>query len=242
VNPHTVAVGNPKLKPEHANNYDLLFEQYLHPLGMIQAGFFFKQLTAPQVITSGGSDPLYPGDTVTQYINGQNAYLYGIETSYQQHWSRLPGLLKGLGVSANYTYTNSKEKGIPGRPGSIALQRQTPQSWNLSPTYDTKRVSLRVGYNYSGSDIYSYNWTPGADPSGLGPNGPSGDTHTMPHQQLDAQGSVHLGGGFTFMAYGLNLQNSVFGYYTGSSQFINQREYYKPTYGGGLRYTFGQER
>jgi hypothetical protein len=44
------------------------------------------------------------------------------------------------------------------------------------------------------------------------------------------------------MAYGLNLQNSVFGYYTGSSQFINQREYYKPTYGGGLRYTFGQER
>ena len=34
----------------------------------------------------------------------------------------------------------------------------------------------------------------------------------------------------------------VFGYYQGSPQFVNQREYYKPTYGGGLRYTFGQER
>ena len=41
------------------------------------------------------------------------------------------------------------------------------------------------------------------------------------------------------MAYGLNLTNEVFGYYQGSTQFVNQREYYKPTYGGGLRYTFG---
>jgi hypothetical protein len=99
-----------------------------------------------------------------------------------------------------------------------------------------------VGYNYSGASIYTYNWFTANDPSGLGPKGPSGDIYTMPHEQLDAQGSVRLGGGFTFMAYGLNLTNSVFGFYQGSSQFVNQREYYKPTYGGGLRYTFGQER
>jgi hypothetical protein len=37
----------------------------------------------------------------------------------------------------------------------------------------------------------------------------------------------------------LNLNNEVFGYYQGSTPFVNQREYYKPTYTGGLRYNFG---
>ena len=43
-----LAIGNPTLRPEHANNYDLLYEKFLQPLGMFQAGFFFKQLTAPE--------------------------------------------------------------------------------------------------------------------------------------------------------------------------------------------------
>ena len=43
------------------------------------------------------------------------------------------------------------------------------------------------------------------------------------------------------MAYGLNITNEVFGFYQGSTQFVNQREYYKPTYGGGLRYTLGEQ-
>jgi TonB-dependent receptor len=43
----TSSVGNPNLKATHANNYDLLFEQYLHPLGMIQAGFFYKDISDP---------------------------------------------------------------------------------------------------------------------------------------------------------------------------------------------------
>ena len=50
--PVSVSIGNPSLRPEHANNYDLLYENYLRPLGLIQAGFFFKQLSAPQVQTS----------------------------------------------------------------------------------------------------------------------------------------------------------------------------------------------
>src|ERR1700722_6275786 len=36
----TVAVCNPSLRPDHAVNYDLLYERFLHPLGIVQAGFF----------------------------------------------------------------------------------------------------------------------------------------------------------------------------------------------------------
>lgn len=257
-NPVALSAGNPTLKPEHANNYDVLYERYLHPVGMLQAGFFFKQLNDPQVPLTSAPASLFPlamqnvfntyasGGVVppiSSDVNGENAWLYGFEISYQQHLSMLPGALKGLGLSTNYTYTASKEKGVPGgRTDSPDLIRQAPNTWNFSPTYDTKHLSVRVGFNYSGANIYSYNWFPSKDSSGLGPKGPSGDTYTMAHKQLDVQGSYKIAGGFTATASALNLTNEVFGYYTGSTQFVNQREYYKPTYSGGLRYTFGQER
>jgi hypothetical protein len=39
-----------------------------------------------------------------------------------------------------------------------------------------------------------------------------------------------LGKGLAATVSGLNLNNEVFGFYQGSSQFPIQREYYKPTY------------
>jgi len=55
------------------------------------------------------------------------------------------------------------------------------------------------------------------------------------------QGSVGLEKGFTFVAYILNVNNEVFGFYNGSSQYLIQREFYKPTYALGLRWSPGFE-
>jgi TonB-dependent receptor len=268
-----VLVGNPSLRPEHANNYDVLYENYLRPLGLIQAGFFFKQLSAPQVeiilpstvnvalLPAGYFSPAlqsdlaaFPGDSVTQYVNGQNAYLYGLELSYQQHLNFLPSVFRGLGISANYSYTASREKGLPLRTDHPSLIDQAPNTWKLSPTYDTKRFSARVGLAYDSYSRFSYNYvnpallpTPPAgtlstDPNNLGPNGPTGDVYTLTHFQVDAQASYVVWKGISAVVSGLNLNNEVFGYYTGSTQFVNQREYYKPTYTGGLRYNFASKR
>jgi hypothetical protein len=79
----------------------------------------------------------------------------------------------------------------------------------------------------------------GADASGLGPKGPSGDIFTLTHFQVDAQVSYRFFKGISAVVSGLNLNNEVFGYYQGSTQFVNQREYYKPTYSGGLRFNLG---
>ncbi len=264
--PPSVLIGNPSLRPEHANNYDILYEYYLHPLGLIQAGYFFKQLTAPQVevILPGGLSPTafpanyfpasvqqalqqYPGDSITQYTNAQNAGIYGFELNFQQHFSYLPGVLRGLGVSANYSYTASREKGLPLRSDHPTTIDQAPNTWKISPTYDTKRFSGRVGLAYDQASLFSYNYTSpafvtGADPSGLGPKGPSGDVYTLTHFQVDAQLSYRFYKGISAVVSGLNLNNEVFGYYTGSTPFVNQREYYKPTYTGGLRYNFVHSR
>ena len=260
--PATVTIGNPGLRPEHANNYDLLYEDYLHPLGLLQGGFFFKQLTAPQVQTilpgglclanfPAGYFPSslqtvlaqYPGDSITQDINAQNAYIYGLELSFQQHFTHLPGVLHGLGVSANYSYTASREKGLPLRNDHPTTIDQAPNTWKISPSYDTNRFSARLGLAYDEASLFSYSYVAptyvtGADVSGLGPHGPSGDIFTLTHYQVDAQVSYRFYKGINVVADGLNLNNEVFGYYQGSGQFVNQREYYKPTYSGGLRYNF----
>jgi TonB-dependent receptor len=242
-NPATVALGNPNLKPEHANNFDLLYERYLNPVGIIQAGFFDKQLSNTLINTTYTGLPtgIYPGDSVTQWINAGNANLYGFEIAFQQHMSWLPGPLSALGLLANYSWTASKLDKVPGRIDSPALQRQAPNTWNISPTYDRGRLSIRVGLSYNGPSIYQYEYQNANDPSGLGPHGPSGDVYTLPHTQLDAQASIRLTHGLTAVVYGLNLTDEVFGYYTGSPIFVNQREYYKPTYSAGLRYSFNRE-
>jgi hypothetical protein len=159
--------------------------------------------------------------------------LYGFEVAYQQHLGFLPGGLKGLGISANYSYTASQANGVPGRSDHPRLIRQAPNTWNVSPTYDRGRISMRVGISYNQAFIDAYNYTDGA---AMGVNGPNGDHWFYTHLQVDAQGSVRLAKGFTAVVYGLNLTNEVFGFYFGSPIWDNQREYYNRTIGVGLRW------
>jgi TonB-dependent receptor len=234
---NTSSFGNPNLKATHANNYDVLFEQYLKPLGLIQAGFFYKDITDPIVFidTPGVT---YPGYTETflqtSPVNAGSAYVWGFEAAYQQRWSFLPGPLSGFGFSGNYSYTASRADGIPGRSDHPALQRQAPNTWNLSPTYDRGRLSVRVGLSYNQANIFAYQYSDGA---ALGLKGPNGDQYLYSHLQVDAQGSYRLPKGFKLVVYGLNLTNEVFGFYNGSTLWPVQREYYHATIGAGLRWS-----
>ena len=241
INPPTISIGNPSEKAEHGNNYDVLYERNLSPLGLIQAGYFYKDLTDPitTVITNPTSGP-FAGYRVTQPGNAGSAHVQGVEFGYQQRMSYLPGVLKGAGLSANYSYTASQAHGLAGRSDSPALLRQAPNSWNISPTFDTRRFSMRVGMTFDDKMIYAYQWTDGADPSGI--HGPLGDNYLYPHYQFDTQATYKLPWGFQVYAYGLNLNNEVFGFYNGSKQYVVQREYYHPTYAGGIRWTSNREK
>lgn len=267
--PNVISLGNPNLKAEHSNNYDLLFEQYLNPVGILQAGFFYKQLgdpivngqfaESPSLFANQPIPPNSPYVLVSQVQNIGSAHLYGFEIGYSQRLSRLPGVMKGLGLSANYSYTNSTTDGLQGllRDDHPALLRQAPNTWNISPTYDTNKFSLRVGMTYNDAMIFAYQFQdlePGTNgivpktPAELaqsaagGVKGPGGDNYLYAHYQLDAQASYKITHSFTIYGYGLNLNNEVFGFYNGSPQYVVQREYYKPTYAGGIRYTFNRER
>jgi TonB-dependent receptor len=236
---HRASVGNPNLRPTKANNFDLLYEHYFNPLGVIQAGVFYKDISNPiYSITREVTGVYAPGVGYQQTgpVNGTSAWIAGFEVSYQQRLSYLPWGLNALGISANYSYTDSRANGLStllGRTDHPALQRQAPNTWNLSPTYDKGRVSMRVGIAYNQANIFSYQYSDGAP---LGIKGPAGDQYLYTHLQVDAQGSVRLNHGLSAIAYGLNLNNEVFGFYQGSTVWPIQREYYKPTFGFGLRW------
>lgn len=233
--PYTINVGNPALVAEHANDYDILYERYLPSVGMFEAGYFYKQITKPIVLSESTvpatGSPLsqaYAGDLVVQEINGDHAHVQGVELAYQQHLRFLPGVLGGARINANFTYTNSKDFNLPGRTDNPQLIGQAPYSWNIGPAYATKRALVTFGISHNGANIYTY--------QGAG-DGPSADTFFYSHTQVDAKISYYLGKGFTAAAIGQNMNNEVFGFYNGSPQYMIQREYYKPTYMGGIRWT-----
>ncbi|MGO9239783.1 MAG: TonB-dependent receptor [Bryobacteraceae bacterium] len=252
VTPATVSLGNANLKAEHADNLDLLFEQYLKPLGLFQVGYFYKYLTDPIIGTlTTPTTGEWAGYLVSEPGNAGSAWISGVEVAYQQHLGFLPGHLAGFGIAANYTYTTSQASGIQGRSDSPALQRQAPHTWNISPTFDRGRLSMRVGMTYNSSMIYAYQYLnlnsdgsamAAADlPQGL-QGGPGGDNYLYGHFQIDAQGTLRLAKGFQLIVYGLNLSNEVFGFYNGSPQYVVQREYYHPTYAAGMRWTSVKEK
>jgi TonB-dependent receptor len=258
----SIVVGNPALKPTRGNNYDILVEHYFRPVGILQAGFFYKTL----------SDPIYPTRSrfansstqcaqfaicdVLQSINGPSGHITGFEASWEQRLSFLPGLLNGFGVAANYSYTTSRVTfptgfNAPasdpslGRTDHPRLQRQAPNNYNLGLTYDKARLSLRFAMSHNDASIYSYFWGPatGVSPNDpvLGLKGPNGDQYLYAHTQYDVQGSVRVGKGFSVVAYGLNLSNEVFGFYQGSTVYPIQREFYHPTFSLGVKWTSAPE-
>lgn len=259
--PKSLQVGNPGLKPTTANNYDILIEHYFQPLGILQGGVFYKSLANPIYPTVSfvpANDPNFAGYLRQQSINGPSARIAGFEVAWQQRLSYLPGLLSGFGVAVNYGYASSRvtfpegfSSAIPGGQGRIdhpTLQRTAPNTWNLGFTYDKARFSMRFGVSYNDANIYAYGYvhdpnTPNVDKDPiLGIKGPLADQYLYAHTQVDIQGSYRLYRGLEFVASGLNLTNEVFGFYTGSPIYPNQREYYKPTAMVGMRWVSALER
>jgi TonB-dependent receptor len=255
--PKSVTLGNPNLKPTKANNVDLLVEHFFQPLGILQAGFFYKEL----------SNPIYPTVTLllppdpnagfkqSQSVNGPNAHIAGFEAAWEQRFSFLPGLASGLGVSANYSYSSSQvtfpanfspaNLGGPGRVDHPTLPRDAPNTWNLGFTYDKARFSMRFAVSHNDANLFAFNYGHTDVPTDkdpiLGLKGPTGDVYLYAHTQFDLQGSYRLYKGLSVFGYGLNLSNEVFGFYQGSPIYPIQREYYHPTVAFGMRWSSSSE-
>ncbi|ACF13746.1 TonB-dependent receptor [Chloroherpeton thalassium ATCC 35110] len=152
-------LGNLDLEPVKSFNLDLFGEHYIGSVGVISAGFFYKSLS--DFIYKKTYDGTFRGVEdveITQSVNGDDATLWGLEVAWQQNLTFLPGVLSGLGVYANYTYTNSSAtvKNLAGTDEAeteIDLPGQSKHVGNLALYYTRGGFNARVSANFNGEFI-----------------------------------------------------------------------------------------
>jgi len=166
----TVTVNNPSLLPQMAKNWDATLEYYFEPVGSLSVGWFHKTINDYIVsginggVIPGGNDNGYNGDyagfTRLTTANAGTAIVQGWEFSYQQQFTFLPGLLRGLSGSLNYTHIDTR-----GNFGGTLYRRSgevagfIPDVANASLSWRYRRFSTRLLYNFTGAHITSYSAT-----------------------------------------------------------------------------------
>ena len=163
----TLTINNPALLPQTAANWDASLDYSFEPVGNLSVGWFHKTIkdyiirginagTVPTGPDNGYSGE-YAGFTTLTSSNGGTAVVQGWEFSYQQQFTSLPGILKGLGASANYTVidTHGDFGGTVTRTnGQVA--GFIPKTGNLSLSWRYRDFSTQVLVNYTGEYISSF--------------------------------------------------------------------------------------
>jgi len=152
---NSISVGNLDMKPYVTDNFEVSVERYFEPVGLLSAGMFLKEIsnyfrTFSTTVPAAGLDGngQYAGYTLSTTQNIGGARIRGIEVSYQQQFSFLPGVFKGLGAFANFTYLEAV--------GDFGGTVSTSRLGNLSPRSGNGGINFR----YRGFDArFLSNWT-----------------------------------------------------------------------------------
>jgi TonB-dependent receptor len=160
---NTVSMGNPALKPYHSDNFEVSVEKYFEPVGQFSVGVFLKEISGYSRSVSATVGPegvdgegLYAGYTLSTTRNVGSARVRGIETSYQQQFSFLPGALKGLGAVANFTYLQA-EGNFGTTTTTTKLGNLAPRSGNAGLNYRFRGLDVRLLANWTGLKYKSTN-------------------------------------------------------------------------------------
>jgi iron complex outermembrane receptor protein len=162
-----LTVNNPSLLPQTAKNWDASLEYYFEPAGSVSVGWFHKTIRDFIVTgidtgtigtgTDNGYDGEYGGFTRLTSANAGTANVEGWELSYQQQFTSLPGLLKGLGVVANFTALETRgDFGGTTKRETGDVEGFVPRIVNVSLFWRHRGFTSRVIVNYTGEHITDY--------------------------------------------------------------------------------------
>jgi TonB-dependent receptor len=282
----SITVGNPFLNPFRATNYDASFEWYFAPGGLISVALFRKEIdTFPQNLTrleslqdvldpatitalldALGTTPaniefrnyvLAGGDfTVRQFQDAPGGTISGVEVSYQQNLTFLPGLaeriginapwLENFGVQANYTHLESELTYIlnPDNPTGAGLAAgpftgASPDAFNLTGYYDTDKFSARLSAAYRASYVTTFPLAAGTCAPGQcdSPfvNDFGGSQSTF---NLDGSATYKINDNITLNAEVLNITNQNVERYVYTPQLVGNYASVGRQYFVGLRFRY----
>ncbi len=178
---------NPYLNPMKADQFDLSAEWYFDPDhgGMAWVNFFHKDVKdyfrrQTQLVAYPGADGNAYEYLITRPINTGTARIQGAELGWNQFFDFLPGVLSGLGMSANYTYIRSSTE-VPNdsdtqpvdtdgsRFDDLPADGLSKNSYNVAVFYEKGPWQVRFAYNWRSEYLLS-----------IGPNGYNGEDGGIP--------------------------------------------------------------
>ncbi len=143
--------GNPDLRSQKADAFDLTAEYYFSRGGYIAVGGFYKSIK-DRVVNEVRRETI---DTRQYDINRPrnigSANLYGVELSTQFFFDFLPGALSGFGMFGNYTIVESEVTTETDRLYGYPLQGVSRDNWNLGLIYEQLGLNGRLVYTYRSS-------------------------------------------------------------------------------------------
>ncbi|MDF7774333.1 TonB-dependent receptor [Sphingomonas sp. AOB5] len=185
----TASGGNAQLIPPSATNLDLSFEYYTGRTSLISGAIFYKDVS--NFIATNTTLGVFPGYEslgiipFTRPDNVASAKVKGFEVGIQQFFDFLPAPFDGLGLIANYTYSDAKDSnGFP-------LVATSKHSYNIIGLFEKGPFSARIAYNWRDEAVFEF--TEGR-PSYIGPRA-----------QLDAQIGISLTDNFSLSFNAQNL-------------------------------------
>ncbi|QYF85649.1 TonB-dependent receptor [Brevundimonas sp. PAMC22021] len=245
----SVSSGNPYLDPIRATTYDLSAEWYFAPEALLSVGLFYKDIDS-YIQTSRTSQPfnqsglplnlldglgVAPTDVFlfSQPVNTEGGPLKGLEVSYQQPFTFLPGPFNNLGAIFNVTLVDSKISYISARSPTGFVENDlvglSKTAYNATLYYEDDRFSARVAAAYR--DRYLT-----AVPSGTSTNDIDGVREIV---TVDASASYALTDRLRLTFEGLNLTDAFNEQYTDSRRdSIYVYSHTGRQYNFGVRYTF----
>ena len=246
--------GNPNLKPQVADSFDLSLERYFSPTNYVAVALFDKEIkgffnkvldcrTLPSHIA-----PAYSGTPenscdngqymVGRTVNGEGGFVRGVELSGQWFFDKQTNWLKNFGVAGSYTYVDTSN---PVNAGTTAVQKiiVTPMGFtsknatSASFMYEDKTVSARLVYTWRSSQALN----------SVNGSSPLFSSYVKAYANIDASFNYNIDDHMTLSASASNLTNSSTNRYLGQAltretELQNQAFVNGRIFRLGLRYKF----
>jgi phosphoribosylformimino-5-aminoimidazole carboxamide ribotide isomerase len=156
--------GSPFLDPFRADQLDLSYEHYFDTNGGVSVAVFWKDIEAlvegPTQFTDVDPDSVGvvvpPGHFLNIYQtwinNDKGGYIRGIELAATGTFDMLPGIWRGLGATASYSFTESETEitggSIVGNDTILPLPGLSENVWSATVFWDIGDFSAHVNTRY----------------------------------------------------------------------------------------------
>ena len=227
--------GNVNLDPWRSTNFDLSFEWYNRPGGMLSLALY-KINIASSIGPGTINRPDLPdqdgvvrrGANVSTLVEQKGNSLKGLELGTKQRLDFLPGVLSGLGVEATFTLSLADTNGTDLAGNKVLFNDNSRVQTNFVLWYERNGWQLRVADNYRSKRLDQSNY------QGL----PGMELYQAPTNYVDASISYAINRKISVYAQASNLTNEYERYYATWTDQKVINNLYERNYLAGVRVKF----